>query len=300
MNWENPFLKKLAIFGGGALLLALVLLWWTHGNFENANAQYAGSATEQRRLEGGNPYPSDANVRKLKTQLATYHSALDKLKAELQTRMLPETSMAPNEFQTRLNQAKIAVADAARVQRVKLPENFTLGFDEFASALPSTEEAPKLGRELAQVQRLVMMIIEARVDALTMLHRVGSVAVAATVSARPGPAAATQKKVEHRAVEFTIAASPSVARKVVNQISAANEQFFIIRTLYVKSEKDKGPAREIASATIPAVPTPVLPAKPVAPAAAPAPSPAASVLKFIVGEEHVDLSAQVELADFSM
>ncbi|MDQ2867782.1 MAG: Amuc_1100 family pilus-like protein [Verrucomicrobiota bacterium] len=286
-------MKRLAIFGGGALLLALVLLWWTHSNFENASAQYADSATEQRRLESGNPYSSDANVRKLKSQLATYHSALDKLKAELKTRVLPEMPMAPNEFQTRLNQAKIAVADAARVQRVKLPENFVLGFDEYAAALPSTEEAPRLGRELAQVQRLVTLIIEARVDAITMFHRVGSVAVPTALNAKPG--ATPPKKVEHRAVEFTIAASPSVARKVVNQISAANEQFFIIRTLYVKNEKEKGPAREIASANSPAVPTPALPAKAGAPAASPA-----SVLKFIVGEEHIDLSAQVELADFSM
>src|SRR5207237_10008819 len=103
--------------------------------------------------------------------LDDYKAALEKLKAELKTRMLTEAPLAPNEFQTRLRQAIIRTTENARNNRVKLPPNFFLGFDEFVSSLPSPEDAPALGQELSQVQLLLNTIIEARVDAITAFHR---------------------------------------------------------------------------------------------------------------------------------
>jgi hypothetical protein len=109
----------------------------------------------------------------------------------------------------------------------------------------------------------------------------------------PGP-----KLIEQRTVEFAISASPTAGRRVINQISADNEQFFIIRAIYVKNQKDKGPARETAAGTAAAIPLPI----PVAPAGA-RPAPAATPagpLNFIVGTEHIDLSARVELVNFRL
>src|SRR5205085_1970272 len=124
------------------------------------------------RLESGNPDTSAANERKMNTYLDDYKAALQKLKAELKTRMLTEAPLAPNEFQTRLRQAMIRTTENARNNRVKLPANFFLGFDEFVSSLPSPEDAPALGQELSQVQLLLNTIIEARVDAITAFHRI--------------------------------------------------------------------------------------------------------------------------------
>ena len=303
MNWfrENPFWSAFIAIAGGALLLAAASLWWTKGSYEDAMAKYRESAAEQTRLESGNPYPSAPNVGKMKTYLDNYKATLDKLKAELKTRMLTEAPLAPNEFQTRLRQAIIHTAENARNNRVKLPANFFLGFDEFVSSLPSPEEAPALGQELSQVQLLLNTIIEARVDAITAFHRLShpgtSPAPAATprTPSKPSPGL---KLIEQRTVEFAISASPSAGRRVLNQISADNEQFFIIRAIYVKNQKDKGPPRETAAgigAAIP-LPTPVVPAgvSPV-PAATPA-----GPLNFIVGNEHIDLSARVELVNFRL
>src|SRR6476660_9471726 len=104
MNWfrESPFWGAFIVVAGGAVLVARGLLWWTKSSFDAAMATYRESAAEQTRLESGNPYPSKANVAKMKTYLDQYKSALDKLKAELKTHMLPEAPLAPNEFQTRL------------------------------------------------------------------------------------------------------------------------------------------------------------------------------------------------------
>ncbi|PYK84629.1 MAG: hypothetical protein DME40_19110, partial [Verrucomicrobia bacterium] len=109
MNWfrENPFWSAFIAIAGGAFLLAAGFLWWTKGSYEDAMAKYRESAAEQTSLESGNPYPSAANVGKMKTYLDNYKAALDKLKGELKTRMLTEAPLAPNEFQTRLRQAII-------------------------------------------------------------------------------------------------------------------------------------------------------------------------------------------------
>src|SRR6266571_2249021 len=189
MNWfrENPFWSAFITIAGGALLLAAGFLWWTKGSYEDAMAKYRESAAEQTRLEGGNPYPSAVNVGKMKTYLDNYKTALDKLKAELKTRMLIEAPLAPNEFQTRLRQAIIRTIENARNHRVKLPANFFLGFDEFVSSLPSPEDAPALGQELSQIQLLLNTIIEARVDGITVFHRIPHPGT--TTTAIPAPAA---------------------------------------------------------------------------------------------------------------
>jgi len=301
MNWfrENPFWGAFIVVAGGAVLVALGLLWWTKSSFDAAMATYRESAAEQTRLESGNPYPSQANVAKMKTYLDQYKSALDKLKAELKTHMLPEAPLAPNEFQTRLRQAIGAVAENARSHRVKMPANFNLGFDEFVSALPAPDDAPALGQELSQIQLLLNTIIEARVDAITAFHRVsrpgtGTAAgpVPAATPRAPSKPSPGPKLIEQRTVEFAISASPTAGRRVINQIAAANEQFFIIRAIHVKNQKDKGPARENAGLT-----APIPPPNPTG--AAPAATPAGP-LNFIVGNEHIDLSARVEIVNFRL
>jgi hypothetical protein len=295
---ENPFWGAFIAIAGGALLVALGLLWWTRSSFADAMASYQDSATEQIRLEGANPYPSQTNVAKMKTYLDEYKGALDKLKTELKTHVLPEAPLAPNEFQTRLRQAISAVAENARTHRVKLPPNFNLGFDEFVSALPSPDDAPALGQELSQVQLLLNTIIETRVDAITSFHRVpqsGAVSAPSPAAAATPPRGAQKppaRLVEQRMVEVTLSASSSAARKVINQISTASDQFFIIRAVYIKNQKDKGPAREnpTGTATVPSIP---------AVKAVPAPGATPSgPLNFIVGNEHIDLSARIELVNF--
>jgi hypothetical protein len=76
---------------------------------------------------------------------------------------------------------------------------------------------------------------------------------------------------------------------VLNEIAASSGQFFVIRTLYVHNEKDKGPPHEkTASPT----PTPAAQASPGQPGAG-------AALNFIVGNEHIEVSATIEMLRFS-
>lgn len=302
MNWfrQNRFLATFLIAFSLATLGSLYFLWNAQSRFAEAKLRFDETAMEMSRLQRQAPFPNEVNLRKMKTQAEDYGTELNKLKEQLKTRVLPVVPMAPNEFQSRLRQVMTSVGEKARVNRVKLPDNFYLGFEEYAAALPDTAAAPGLGQQLAQAELLLNILIDARVDSVTSLRRVSAAATAAATPTPPGVRAPVGTAptgpplVERSAVEAAFVSSPGAARRVVNQIAAANQQFYIIRTLHVLNEKDKGPSRE----------TPAGVAAGVSPtgrgaAAGRAASPAAAALNFIVGNERVQTSARIEMVRFA-
>jgi hypothetical protein len=107
----------------------------------------------------------------------------------------------------------------------------------------------------------------------------GRTAMAAKTATPPPPL------LKRNIVDLTFKATPAAARKVLNEIANSSGQFFIIRTLYVHNEKDKGPSRQRTG-------EPALPAEPAAQPGAAAP------LNFIVGNEHIEVSATIEMLRF--
>jgi hypothetical protein len=186
------------------------------------------------------------------------------------------------------------------VNNVKLPDRFQLGFDEFATIMPNTAVTPLLGQELSQIQMLINILLDAKVDSVTSLRRTRlpeERGAASTPTPSPGRRVATAKPggtpvptlIERNIVDVTFKAAPSAARKVLNEIVSSTGQFFIVRTLYVHNEKDKGPPREKAAGPAPAD----------SGQATPAQSGAAGSLNFIVGNEHVEVSATIEMLRFT-
>lgn len=293
MNWfrENPFLGRFLIVFGVCLLGTTWFFFSAKGDWDEASARFANTASELNRLERLAPYPSADNLRKMKAHAEDYAGALAKLKDELKMRVAPVAPMAPNEFQTHLRVAMNAVADKARANKVKLPDKFFLGFDEFASALPNEAAAPLLGQELVQIEWLVNGLLDARVESVSVFRRAplreerGTTALP-TATPSAAATAATTNLLERNVVELTFVSTPATARKVINQIAGAGQQFCIIRVLHVRNEKDKGPPREAGSeTTAPSIPS----AKP---------SPAAA-LNFIVGNEKVETTAKIEIVRFA-
>ena len=288
MNWyrENRWLGNFLIAFAVTALLALYFLFRARSGFTEASAQFNEAATERNRLEHLNPFPNEGNFRKTRAALDDYSATLTKLKADLRAQVLPVEPIAPNEFQSRLRRAIVNTTEKARANRVKLPENFHLGFDEFRTTLPTTAAAPLLGRELAQVELLFGILIDARVDAIAAVKRTTPPAEATAAPTPPpkkpsAPANAAPAVVERTIVDLTFTASPSAMRKVSNQIASAERQFFIIRTLYVRNQQLKGPAREQTAATAGTTPPPT------------------SAIKFIVGNEHIEITARIEMARFA-
>ena len=306
MNWfrENRFLGAFLIVFCVAALGAVWFLFGAKNDCDDAAIRFKETASELNRLERLAPYPSAENLSKMKMQVDDYATALARLKDELKARVFPLPPMAPNEFQSRLRLTMTAVADKARANKVRLPDKFYLGFDEFASALPNELAAPRLGQELAQIEWLLDALLEARVDALTSFRRTplreehGTASPASTPASRkPGAMApADPKVIERNVVEATFVSTPAAARKALNQIAGASQQFFLVRLLHLRNEKDKGPPREVAADTAGVVAT----ASSHAPAGSPAVKPAVTTaLNFIVGNEHIEITAKIEIVRFT-
>jgi hypothetical protein len=308
MNWfrENRFLGTFLIVFCVCTIGAVWFLFSAKSDWDDAAIRFNQTAAELNRLERLAPYPSGENLRKMKTHADDYATALAKLKDELKTRVFPLPSMAPNEFQSHLRLAMTAVADKARANKVRLPDRFYLGFDEFASALPNEAAAPLLGQELAQVEWLLDTLFEARVEAVTSFRRrplpeehgtASSSPASMPASRKPGAMVlADPKLLERNVVEATYISTPAAARRVLNQIAGANQQFFIVRLLHVRNEKDKGPPREVASDTAGVVAAASSPAPAGSPVAKPS---TATALNFIVGNERIETTARIEIVRFT-
>ena len=288
MKWyrEDRWLGNFLIAFAVGLMLALWFLFHAKGEFAEVSAQFNEVATERTRLEHLNPFPNEQNVQKTQVALENYSAALNKAKTDLKTQVVPLAPLAPNEFQSRLRQAIVNVTERARTNRVKLPENFHLGFDEFTATLPETAATPVLGQQLNQVELLVNIFIDNKVDAIADLKRPAVPPEPAVVVSPVARKTESPKVVERAVVDVAFTASPTVLRKVLNQIASFDGQFFVVRTLHVRSEQQNGPSREQSEAASSAT------------AASNAIS-SASAIKFIVGNEHVEAAASVELVRFT-
>ena len=295
---QNRALGTLLIVFVICALFAGVLLYWRWATWRDASQTFDQAAAERTRFERLDPFPNDANYRKLQGYLDRYSTALDKFKDELKNSMVPAPPLAPNEFQSRLRQATLATLNRAQTNNVKLPDKFQLGFDAFANVLPETAVTPLLGQELSQIQMLINILVDAKVDSVTSFHRAplpeergsssspmpspaaGGRTVVASKTATPPPIA-----LQRNIVDLTFKATPAAARKVLNEIANSSGQLFVIRTLYVHNEKDKGPPRqrtEITQASQTGSPQPG----------------AGAPLNFIVGNEHIEVSATIEMLRF--
>ena len=298
MNWfqQNRWLGTFLIVFGLCFLITVVFLFRAKSKADEAFARFNEAAAEKGRLERLDPFPSEGNFKKMKAHLENYSTSLQKLKEDLKGFVLPAPPLAPNEFQSHLRQAMLAASEKARANKVKLPDNFALGFEEFTAALPTKEAAPLLAQQLAQIELLMNIILDARVDSITAFTRAPLPEERpATPTPTPAagrrtatPAAAGPKVLERGIVNVTFASTPSAARKVLNQIGSNPQQFYIMRTLHVRNEKEKGPPREqpTPGTTTSAQPTPAKTASNTA-------------ISFIVGNEHIETSARIELIRFT-
>jgi len=154
---------------------------------------------------------------------------------------------------------------------------------------------------------LINILVDAKVDSVTSFHRAPlpeERGIAPTPTPTPisagrkgssgrgskpaGTNAAPPKLLERNIVDLTFKATPAAARKVLNQISSSNGQFYIIRTLYVRNEKDKGSPREKTPQANPPANQPAAPDQP-----------GSAALSFIVGNEHIEILARIEMLRFT-
>lgn len=303
MNWfqQNRFLGIFLPALAVATFLSVYFLLYEKSAAKREEARLETTINELARLRRSAPFPNEENLRKTKAQTDSYRDSLFALKNELRLRMLPKLPLQPNEFQAQLRQAATGVIERAGASKVQLPENFNLGFDEYATSLPNSAAAPRLGRQLQAVEWIVNTIVDAHVDSLQSLTRSTlpeeRVALVQTqIRPRGGKESKTvegsARIVDSTAIDVAFSGSPAATRRVLNQIAAAKEQAYVIRTLQVRNQADKGPERGGTEKLAPGAAAAVFPATGAAARKEPG-------ISFIVGTEHLNVGAKIEILRFN-
>lgn len=326
MSWikENKFI---AGFGGATLVAAGALgflMIGAKGRYEDAVSNYEQKATELTRLQSLAPYPAPENLKAIEKQKKEHQDAIDALQANLSTKQLPLEPMTDVQFQDTLKQSVQRVIAKAQEHKVALGSDkpgenakFYLGFDPYQTEPPKPAAAAPLGRQLKAIEMLVSALIDNNVVSLGKIERQtlpeereGEPAKAKTgQNAQGGKGGGKEAKeskplVSKHYVDLSFTADQNAFRQFFNTVVGNEKQFFIVRRVDVKNQARTGPPKAdpnaAAAAAAPAdqaapAATPGAPAAP-APAAA---TPAAAALKYIVGEEKLDVAMRIDIVDFA-
>jgi hypothetical protein len=336
---ENKFLAGLlgvTVVGVGVLGY---LTWDAMSKYDAASQELEKTTAEKKRLETLPVYPNQANLDKLKKQKDEHAKRIEDLRKQLNGMELPEEAISPQGFQDRLRAAVTAYGKAAAEAGMKLPDKFYMGFDPYQTKTPDDKSTPKLARQLKAIEQVLGYLPQYRATSLKEIKRSelpeegGKRPVAAT----PAPKAGTKKGAEtaplvvKQPFEIVFTSEQATLQNVLNAITATKNQFYIVRTIVVKNEKPTPPTREQAGAPAegaappaepapapaatpapaPAAPaaTPAAPAAPADPNAPPAPAPAPAApppseattgaILAVVGEEKVETTLLIEIAEFA-
>ncbi len=323
MNWvrNNRFLAAflgVIIVVGGALSF---LLFTAYGHYAEVSTQYDSQVAELKRLQGLDLYPNEANLKKYEEVRTNYQQAVNQLQTKLASLEPPAENppLTPLLFQDKLRQVVEETVRHAQASGVGLPEGFYLGFEQYRGAPPDTAATPLLTRQLYAIQNLVDILINQHVEKLSSIKRGLLTQEAGAPTPAPGAnpgkpgGAPALPLVAKYPLEITFTALPSSFREVLNRIISGKD-LYVIRALQVKNQMDKGPSRTVEGAGLPGGPGFG------GPPAAPNPNPAAATaaanggvdangvpvpplpdkgpppLRYVVGQERLDVIARIELA----
>ena len=284
MNWikENRFL---AGFVGGMFVGVVALgyfLYAAKSNYDDVSNNYAQQAAEWNRLKHLQPYPNQENLDKLSAQRKEHLAKVEDMEKTLAAMKLPLEPVSPEQFQDRLKAAFTAFSKKAADKGLVPDKAFYMGFETYQTVPPKPEAAPLLARELKAIEMVLNDVADAGAVELSKIAR--EELPEEKGKAEGGKKGQTAGKrgerasVAHHGFEINFVAPKGVVQVVLNEIVKNSQQFFIPRLVVIKSKQDKGPTRE---------------------AAGPGPDGKEGPPKFIVGDELVESTIDIEIVDIA-
>jgi hypothetical protein len=319
MNWMKSN-KGLTAFLAVTTVLAGVLcflVFRANGKYEESLNKYTLLLGQLNGLQRQKPYPDQVSLKALQLQKREHSESILDLQKRLNAMELPLAPLTEVQFQDTLRDTVQRVSAKASANGMKLPEKFYMGFDQYQGEPPRREAAPALGRELKAIEAIVVQLAESRVNALTKLERSPLAEETARQTARDGAKDAKGDKggkggrqlASKAPFEVSFVSTQNAFRTAFNSIVSSKQQFFIPRLVEIRNEKDKGPLKSDSSSNPPAPaaaanpgslpePAPNVPAGS-QPATQGLTAPAVSELRYLVGEEKIEVTLWLELVNFA-
>jgi hypothetical protein len=305
MNWakENKFLTGYMI----VMVIGLGLLGYevfsASGAYDDALTAYTAKAGEYNRLRHLQPFPSKQNLDQYDEQKVSARKVITDFQIDLSKKEFPLTPMSPSVFQDKLKAAVTDVQKKAADANVKLDPKFFLGFEGYETKPPTQEAAAPLGRQLEAIEWVVNQCIENQAFSIANLLRTdlpeegngtggrgrqagggrpnpGGPGGPGSPGKGPGGGGASRKDLVHyHPFVISVICKQGKMLAILNSIVGAKApQFYVIRQIRIRNEKEKGPAK-----------------------ATPAPGGEAGkgAIQYIVGEEMVEFAADIDIVNFT-
>jgi len=296
MNWlkQNPILSALIVITVVCCAVVGYLLMTFMGSYEQSVVNYEAEVRKLQRLQTQSPFPSPENLEALGGQLIQYQQEVGKLKKSLGTSQVAvDTSITPEQFQDELRATVDAIEAKAEQAGVGLPEDFFLGFNEYAASLPSPAAAPALERQLRFIAGVVNELIGPSaenpgirsIDLLTRPKLTEEVLVVTPADDDTGP---PPPSLIPFSLGFTI--EQGKFRIALNSL-LDSPQFLLVRALSIKNSAQEGPLVEFpddSAGSIDGV------------ASESTDEPKADDLNVILGREVLSVIARIEMVDLRL
>ena len=289
--------NKFYIGLGAVLLLGSLifgyLLWQTSDAFSEAEGKYNEQVAELDRLQKLELYPKAENQKILEEQMASAHEAAIMLHRKLLPMSFPLEPLSPEQFQDKLDAAVKKSMEKAAAAGVNLSDKFYLGFAEYRTATPRPEAAAALGRQLKCIALAVDTMIEKQVASIDKITRTPLVE---ELDASREPVAAPTPKPRSKSApllssypfEIQFSSEQRGFENVLNELSANEQQFFIIRPVMIKNQSEKAPKKIDPNAATEAAKT--------AAAGAPLKN---DKLRYVLGSEKLNVSLRFDAVVFA-
>lgn len=238
MSWikDNQFT---VVLGGITAVGAIALLaFGMQGRSKYAQAleTYQMASDDAMRFERSPLYPTLENAQAKHKALTDYRASVETLSAAFAP-FRPESaaSISPQEFQSRLIEARAAAESAMSAGGVELPDQFFFGFESYTTTLPRSGATAALTYQLEALQEAMVALAEARPTELRNFHRPrlaeedGNSWDAGDAVARPF------------SFEVTMRGSEAAAREFVSSLLASDNYFYVVRTMRVANERQTPP-----------------------------------------------------------
>lgn len=253
---------------------------------DEALASYTSAITNLRRLEGKQPFPNEANLKKVQAAVVDYKKSITDFADSLNEIEVPVSEISPQKFQDDLRVAADNLRKAT-ANKTTLPENFFFGFDAYRTQLPPQGETKELNREFLAIKKLIENIIPLGITSIDALVRHAGAAPAAPdpKAAPPKPNEAVAKPLPFDSFTLGITTPQNSFISAFDKIPA-NPGFLVVRSMTIENTSPTAPLKADNGK-----PQPALAQAPVSPESS-------EKLPMIFGSELVKATVVFEILDF--
>lgn len=230
----------LAVYGISAALILGVSGTFALNSFRKyteAVALWESKLGAIESLEKKTPYPNETNVLALAVKVESYKDSVAKFRSALQSFQRPlNPELANTSSHGGMRKRVENFRKAAKEGGLELAtgENFLLGFDLYASTLPSPDLVPLLEYQAEAIEYLLGMLVDSGADSLNVFER-------DPITGEPGGAVNAETGwVRKYPVRVRFRTSFDSFQQFMNSLANDREFFYIVRVLKVKNEATEG------------------------------------------------------------